>query len=158
MFFVDNGKPFTGQAIVANSPASPSLAVHNDNLHIVWTDSSTRSLSIWQVALSASALGEVQGILGLTSMTALQETSSLAPALFSCNCLLILAWTSTKDEGNIYDTLSYDNGVTFVAKSPLDVKSDAAPALASHGSILFIVWKGRGIRAWVSVKFDRGTF
>jgi hypothetical protein len=124
------------------SDASPALAIADPFVIVAWRGSGNKQLNV-----AASADG------GKTfpTVATLNESSDLGPALTVHNGVFFLSWIGLdNDKINVAKVTLIGNTQGAPLRVELDDKvvltasSDASPALASSGDLLFVAWRGSG--------------
>ena len=120
------------------SPVGPALAVHQNERVLSWKGLGNDNLNVMR--------GGTSGPFGGPSIT-YQDFSDRTPALAVHAGRLFLAW---KGSGNqnlnvaVAPVGTTGMGTSVVDKRILGDTSEQGPALASHGGLLWLAWKGAG--------------
>jgi hypothetical protein len=123
----------------AGAKVDPSLAVADDNVHLVWEDSRNGYNSEVYYRRSTDN--------GLTWDTEQRLTNdnymSRNPCVAVCGSNVYLAWSSDTVGREIYFQRSTDNGVTWVDRTRLtfDIQESWNPSLAVGGSMVHLAWR-----------------
>jgi hypothetical protein len=140
----------------ATSDAAPALGSADGSLFLAWRGSGNPQLS--------AAYSQDNG-LTFTGTATFGDASEYAPALAGHDGNLFMAWTGQDNQVNVAQLVLLGNtsgahlGLELDGKVVLGEATEAGPALASFGDLLYLAWTGAGDNDYLNLRCSRdGTF